>query len=60
MLSVVIGAIGLCFFFCLVLYLCVPDRKQDPDTQWDSGIEVMRKSPFGRWRYRLSQSAAAR
>jgi uncharacterized membrane protein len=51
MISLVLAAIGLVFFFCLVLYLCVRNHKQDLDTRWDSGIEMMRKSPFGRWRY---------
>jgi hypothetical protein len=51
MLSLVVAATGLVFFFCLVLYLCVRDRKQDLDTRWDSDIEMLRKSPFGRWRY---------
>jgi hypothetical protein len=46
MLSLVIAATGLSF--CLILYLCARDRKQDPDTQCDSGIELMCKSPFGR------------
>jgi hypothetical protein len=51
MLSLVIAATGLGLFFYLILYLCARDPKQDPDKQWDSGIELMRKSPFGRWRY---------
>jgi hypothetical protein len=51
MLSLVVAAIGLGLFFFLILYLCVRDRKQDADAQRDSGIEMMRKSPFGRWRY---------
>ena len=51
MLSFVATAIGLVFFFCLVLYLCVRNHKQDLDTRWDSDIEMMRKSPFGRWHY---------
>jgi hypothetical protein len=51
MLSVLAAAIGLVFFFCLVLYLCLQDREQDANAPWDSNIEMMRKSPFGRWRY---------
>jgi hypothetical protein len=51
MLSLAAAAIGLVFFFCFVLYVCVRWGKQDPDTRWDSDIEMMRKSPFGRWRY---------
>jgi hypothetical protein len=51
MLSLVGAAIGLVFFFCLVLYFCVRAGKQDADMRWDSNIEMMRKSAFGRWRY---------
>jgi hypothetical protein len=51
MLSILVAAIGLGLFFFLVLYFCVRGLKQDADARWDSGIEMMRKSPFGRWRY---------
>ena len=51
MLFLAVAAIGLVFFFWLVLYVCVRSGKQDSDTRWDSDIEMMRKSPFGRWRY---------
>ena len=51
MLSLVGAAISLVFFFCLVLYLCIRDHDQGATARWDSDIEMMRKSPFGRWRY---------
>lgn len=51
MLSVIAAAMGLVVFFSLVLYLCVRDRKQQVYAGTDSGIELMRKSPLGRWRY---------
>jgi hypothetical protein len=51
MLFNAVAAIGLVFFFCLVLYFCVRWGKQDADIRWDSDIEIMRKSPLGRWRY---------
>jgi len=51
MLSLVVAAIGLGLFFFLVLYFCVRHSKQDAGARSDSGIEIMRKSPFGRWRY---------
>jgi hypothetical protein len=51
MLSLAVAAIGLFFFFCLVLDFCVRSGRQDADMRWDSNIEMMRKSPFGRWRY---------
>jgi hypothetical protein len=49
--SVVATAAGLVFFFCVTLYFCVRDLKQDADARSDSQIDMMRKSPFGRWRY---------
>jgi hypothetical protein len=51
MLSIAVAAIGLFLFFCPVLYFCVRSGKQDADIRWDSDVEMMRKSPFGRWRY---------
>jgi hypothetical protein len=51
MFSVVASVISLVLFFWLVLYLCLRDREQDVNARWDSSIEMMRKSPFGRWRY---------
>jgi hypothetical protein len=51
MLSLLVAAIGLGLFFFLVLNFCVRNAKQDADAPWDSAIEMMRKSPFGRWRY---------
>jgi hypothetical protein len=51
MLSLVAASICLVFFCSLVLYLCTRDRDQDANARWDSNIEMMRKSPFGRWRY---------
>ena len=51
MLSVAVAVIGLVFFFCLVLHFCVRAGMQDAEIRWDSEIEMMRKSPFGRWRY---------
>ncbi len=51
MLSTAAAAIGLIFFFCLVRYFCVRSDKQIADIRWDPEIEMMRKSPFGRWRY---------
>ena len=51
MLSLVVAALGLIFFFCFVLYFCVRNLRQGADTRSDSNIEMMRKSPFGRWRY---------
>jgi hypothetical protein len=51
MLSSAVAAIGLVFFFCLVLHFCVRADKQDADIRWDSEMEMMHKSPFGRWRY---------
>jgi hypothetical protein len=51
MLSAAVAAISLGFFFCIVLYFCVRDRGQNARAAWDANIEIMRKSPFGRWRY---------
>ena len=51
MLPLLVGVIGLSLFFFLVLYFCVGDPKHDAPAAWDSSIEIMRKSPFGRWRY---------
>jgi hypothetical protein len=50
MLWLVVAAIGLVLFFCLVLYFCVRRLKHDVDAQSDSDIEMERKSPFGCWR----------
>ena len=51
MLSLLVAVIGLSLFFFLVLHFCVRDPKHDAPAAWDSNIEIMRKSPFGRWRY---------
>jgi hypothetical protein len=61
MLSLVVAVIGLALFFCLTLYFCVRDVKQDADARPDwanegpdlltAMIEMKRKSPLGRWRY---------
>jgi hypothetical protein len=51
MISPAIGAIGLGFFFYLVLYFCVLAPRQDMDVPPDAHIDIMRKSPLGRWRY---------
>jgi hypothetical protein len=50
MLSLVLAAIGLVLFFSFTLHYCIRDG-QDAETRWDSNIDLMRKSPFGRWRY---------
>jgi len=46
----VVAVIGLALFFLVVLYLCLRERPSDPTTR-SGGIKLMRKSPFGRWRY---------
>jgi len=46
----VVAAIGLVLFFVVVLYFCLRDRPSDPTARGDR-INLMRKSPFGRWRY---------
>jgi len=48
--KVVVAAISLVLFFVVVLYFCLRDRRRDPTARSDD-IELMRKSPFGRWRY---------
>jgi hypothetical protein len=51
MTSLVAVAIGLVLFFCFILYFCVRESKQDEYAQSNSELDLMRKSPFGRWRY---------
>jgi len=45
-----IVVIGLVLFFLVVLYFCLRERPSDPTAQ-SGDIKLMRKSPFGRWRY---------
>jgi hypothetical protein len=51
MAAVLAAVIGLILFFCLTLCFCVRDPKQEADRRSDSDLDLMRKSPFGRWRY---------
>jgi len=51
MLSVIVAAAGLSFFFWVVLYFCVLTSRREVNRQPDSPIDMMQKSPFGRWRY---------
>jgi hypothetical protein len=51
MLSLVFAAAGLSLFFWVVLYFCVRNPRQQMNRQSDSAVDMMRKSPLGRWRY---------
>ena len=55
MLSISIAAIVLVVFFVVffvvVLRYCLRNGRQDANASADRPIELMRKSPLGRWRY---------
>jgi len=46
-----IFGIGLVLFFVIVLYVSVDDTNQDERRRAERQIPLMRKSPFGRWRF---------
>lgn len=51
MLSFIIAASALVLFFVVVLYFCLRYSKQDAQGRSETKIDLMRKSPLGRWRY---------
>jgi len=51
MLSALVGIVVLILFFGFVLWVCLRRGRQEEQAALDSRVELMRKSPLGRWRY---------
>jgi len=50
-MSFAFAGIGLVVFFLVVLYFGVRSPWRDADLKQGSKIPLLRKSPWGRWRY---------